>query len=141
MAAHLSTSGAGNAQKPLSAPPSCCYISPMLTRVCFLFLLPLAALAPAALAGDGGQAMATVVDLPAAARAAATRAQRPTRGMTKTRVANLYGPPQQRHPPIGEPPITRWDYPGYSVFFEYDLVLHAVVPGHLPRLYHRGELR
>jgi hypothetical protein len=27
---------------------------------------------------------------------------------------------------VGHPPITRWDYPAYSVFFEHDHVLHTV---------------
>jgi hypothetical protein len=28
---------------------------------------------------------------------------------------------------VGAPPITRWDYPNFSVFFEGDRVIHAVV--------------
>ena len=37
-----------------------------------------------------------------------------------------YGTPRQPHAAVGEPPITRWDYPGFSVYFEHDLVIHAV---------------
>jgi len=33
-----------------------------------------------------------------------------------------------RHPTVGKPPITRWDYPSFSVFFEHDRVIHAVAP-------------
>jgi hypothetical protein len=28
---------------------------------------------------------------------------------------------------VGEPPITRWDYGSYSVYFEYDVVLFSVL--------------
>lgn len=52
---------------------------------------------------------------------------RPTRGMSMDQVKRQYGNPSVTHPWIGEPPITRWDYPDYSVFFEYRHVLTAVV--------------
>ncbi len=35
--------------------------------------------------------------------------------------------PTQSRGPVGEPPITRWDYPRFSVFFEYDTVLDTVI--------------
>jgi len=38
-----------------------------------------------------------------------------------------YGAPTERHSAIGNPPITRWDYPGFSVFFEHQHVVHSVV--------------
>ena len=28
---------------------------------------------------------------------------------------------------VGEPPITRWIYPAFSVYFEHDHVVHAVL--------------
>jgi len=52
--------------------------------------------------------------------------ERPTRGMRMSAVEARFGAPQDRHPAVGEPPITRWDYPGFSVFFERDRVIHAV---------------
>jgi hypothetical protein len=51
----------------------------------------------------------------------------PHNGITMAQVRQQYGNPVTEHPAVGEPPITRWDYDGYSVFFEYDLVLHSVV--------------
>ena len=51
---------------------------------------------------------------------------RPKAGMSMSRVEAAYGAPSQRHSAVGEPPITRWDYPGFSVYFEHDLVIHAV---------------
>lgn len=53
----------------------------------------------------------------------------PERGANMDSVRAEFGEPQQVHPAVGDPPITRWDYDGYSVFFEYDKVLHAVVTG------------
>ncbi|MES9992223.1 MAG: hypothetical protein ABW098_09730 [Candidatus Thiodiazotropha sp.] len=52
---------------------------------------------------------------------------RPKRSMSMDQVAQRYGQPVTAYPSVGEPPITRWDYSNYSVFFEYDLVLQSVV--------------
>jgi hypothetical protein len=56
---------------------------------------------------------------------------RPKPGMSMTAVESTYGAPAQRHAPVGgtiaeQPPITRWDYPSFSVYFENDRVIHAV---------------
>lgn len=52
---------------------------------------------------------------------------RPTRGMTMDQVRQRYGLPATEYPQVGEPPITRWEYGQYSVFFEYQHVLTSVV--------------
>lgn len=52
---------------------------------------------------------------------------RPTRGMTMDQVRGRFGEPVVEHPWVGAPPITRWDYADYSVFFEYKHVLTSVV--------------
>ncbi len=57
---------------------------------------------------------------------------RPSRGMRMTSVERQFGAPQTRHPTVGQPPITRWDYPGFSVFFERDRVIDAVATGDHP---------
>lgn len=51
----------------------------------------------------------------------------PNRGSTMAAVQGRFGEPTQRHATIGNPPITRWDYPQFSVYFEHDRVLHAVL--------------
>lgn len=51
---------------------------------------------------------------------------RPSRGMTQTQVLELYGEPVARNAPVGEPPISSWNYDGFSVFFEHNYVLHTV---------------
>lgn len=53
-------------------------------------------------------------------------AGKPSRGMTQARVEASYGSPQSRQAAVGDPPITRWDYAEFAVFFEYDHVIHSV---------------
>jgi hypothetical protein len=57
----------------------------------------------------------------------ATLPERPARGSTMSQVEARFGTPASRHAAVGNPPITRWDYPQFAVFFEYDKVLHAVI--------------
>ncbi len=52
---------------------------------------------------------------------------RPGRGLSMSEVESRFGAPATRHPAVGAPPITRWDYPGFAVFFEHDRVIHTVV--------------
>jgi hypothetical protein len=51
----------------------------------------------------------------------------PKRGSSKAQVSAAYGAPSTKHAAVGKPPITRWDYPAFSVYFEYDHVIDAVV--------------
>lgn len=60
---------------------------------------------------------------------ASTAASRPSAGMSMDRVESRFGEPALKHAAVGDPPITRWDYPDFSVYFEYQLVIHAV-PNH-----------
>jgi hypothetical protein len=82
----------------------------------------------AALAGTASAAFAEEAAPAAVPAAAATSAtDHPERGMKMDAVEARYGAPATRYPAVGAPPITRWDYPGFVVYFENDLVLHAVV--------------
>ncbi|HEY2275415.1 MAG TPA: hypothetical protein VGH61_07940 [Steroidobacteraceae bacterium] len=61
-----------------------------------------------------------------------SQVDRPKRGVTMDEVAKRFGAPVTRHETVGggsaqRPPITRWDYNGFSVFFEGDRVIHSVV--------------
>jgi len=58
---------------------------------------------------------------------AAALPDHPARGSTMSGVEARYGAPTTKYAAVGDPPITRWDYPQFSVFFEYDKVLHAVI--------------
>jgi hypothetical protein len=53
--------------------------------------------------------------------------ERPRRGTTMTEVEKHFGAPVEKHATVGQPPITRWDYSGFAVFFERDRVIDAVV--------------
>jgi hypothetical protein len=54
---------------------------------------------------------------------------RPSRGMAMSQVEARYGAPATRSEAVGQPPITRWDYPGMIVYFEHGHVVHAVLRG------------
>ena len=74
----------------------------------------------------------TSCKVPAAPRRPATS---PTRGMSMEKVEANFGAPSRRVPAVGggttaQPPITRWEYPGFVVYFENSLVIHTVAtPG------------
>jgi outer membrane protein assembly factor BamE (lipoprotein component of BamABCDE complex) len=53
--------------------------------------------------------------------------ERPKRGITMGQVEKQFGTPVTRHPTVGNPPITRWDYNGFAVVFEHDKVIDSVV--------------
>jgi hypothetical protein len=59
------------------------------------------------------------------------RATMPTRGQTMAMVRARFGAPNEELPPVGgdrprHPPITRWVYPAFTVYFEHDRVIDAV---------------
>ncbi len=51
----------------------------------------------------------------------------PGRGMTMAGVTKRFGPPDKKLAKVGTPPITRWIYKDFIVYFEYQYVIHAVV--------------
>ncbi len=51
---------------------------------------------------------------------------RPGRGMTQKSVRAKYGSPRSARSPVGDPPITRWEYQDFIVYFEHDKVIHTV---------------
>ena len=81
-----------------------------------------------------GSALADELQVPAPKASPATSAT-PASGMSMGSVEAKYGAPTKRVPAVGgasaqQPPITRWEYPGFVVFFENDRVIHTVVnPG------------
>ena len=75
----------------------------------------------------------------------APTASLPAKGEAQASVLRRYGQPDKRHAPVGgssaaQPAITRWDYSGFSVFFENSHVVHAVVPGAPAPLFNTDEL-
>ncbi len=58
---------------------------------------------------------------------APTTIAHPHRSQTMHQVERRFGAPEKRFPAVGHPPMTRWDYRDFSVYFEYNRVVHAVV--------------
>lgn len=56
----------------------------------------------------------------------AAKTEMPARGMTMDRVQSRFGAPLSVSGPVGDPPITRWDYANFVVVFEYRHVIHSV---------------
>ena len=82
----------------------------------------------AALAHSGVARAELIVDDGKVAVAPANVPQ-PARGSLMKTVEKQFGAPATRHPTVGKPPITRWDYPNFSVFFEGDRVIDTVATG------------
>ena len=59
-------------------------------------------------------------------QADATAGVKPNRGMSMETVESRWGSPVTKRNAIGDPPITRWEYPSFVVYFEYRNVIHAV---------------
>ncbi|CAD5108816.1 phosphodiesterase [Zestomonas carbonaria] len=56
----------------------------------------------------------------------------PVRGDSQQAVLERFGLADQEHRPVGQPPITRWDYRDFSVYFESGRVINSVIH-HQPR--------
>lgn len=56
----------------------------------------------------------------------------PRLGESRRAVLERFGLADEEHRPVGQPPITRWDYRDFSVYFEYDHVINSV-RHHRPR--------
>lgn len=52
----------------------------------------------------------------------------PSKGMSMSEVEKRYGDPEKVIPGVGDPPIVRWVYDRFTVYFEDKWVLHSVVP-------------
>jgi hypothetical protein len=59
-------------------------------------------------------------------QARATSSERPASGLTKTEVEARFGAPTRMVAAIGDPPISRWEYPTFTVYFEFERVIHSV---------------
>jgi hypothetical protein len=52
---------------------------------------------------------------------------RPKAGLSMDKVKAQFGEPVKMYPAVGEPPITRWVYDEFTVYFEHQYVIHSVV--------------
>ena len=58
----------------------------------------------------------------------------PVRGLSMAQVERRFGAPLDKMPTVGggaprQPPINRWRYQGFTVYFERDRVIHSVRDG------------
>jgi hypothetical protein len=60
-------------------------------------------------------------------REAAASNPHPARGDVMNKVEARFGPPLHRVGPVGDPPITRWVYESFTVYFEHSHVITTVV--------------
>jgi len=51
----------------------------------------------------------------------------PDNGLTMADVQSKFGEPVKKYAAVGDPPITRWEYQAWSVYFENDVVLFTVL--------------
>jgi hypothetical protein len=80
-------------------------------------------------AGAAGAAFADTTVVNDQVQVRESNIDRPHRGATMADVEKHFGEPVNRHPTVGQPPITRWDYKDFAVVFEHDRVVDAVVTG------------
>ncbi len=52
---------------------------------------------------------------------------RPIKGLTMKQVSEQFGQAEKIAPAIGKPPITRWHYAKFTVYFEHNFVIHSVL--------------
>ena len=81
----------------------------------------------AAAAGLAGLAQADIVAGENGIAVKESDVATPARGMTMEQVATKFGTPVTKVPAVGKPPISRWEYPGFIVYFEAEHVIHSVV--------------
>lgn len=72
-------------------------------------------------------ASADSVVMPAGSQGSHHATSTPNRGMIESQVLERYGQPSASSNSVGHPPITIWQYPNFSVYFEFNKVIHTVV--------------
>ncbi|MBR9911487.1 MAG: hypothetical protein GYB33_14150 [Gammaproteobacteria bacterium] len=76
---------------------------------------------------DSAPGLAETIKIPVGQQSSTTYIERPTLGMDMSSVERKFGPPLEQLPARGEPPISRWVYDRFVVYFEGDIVIHTVV--------------
>ncbi len=72
-------------------------------------------------------AQAEQIVIPVGTQAATSTLDRPTQGMSGHDVIAQFGEPISSSQAVGTPPITHWEYEAFSVYFEFDRVIHTVL--------------
>jgi hypothetical protein len=74
-----------------------------------------------------GELAAETVAVPVGQQGQAMHVEVPKMGLSKSQVTARFGEPSEVRGPVGTPPITRWVYAQFTVYFEGDHVIHSVV--------------
>ena len=88
--------------------------------------LILSALCSGLLFASALPASADTLLLDAVDQSRASETAQPARGMTMQEVEARFGAPVQRRAAVGQPPITRWEYADFVVYFESRYVIRSV---------------
>ena len=76
---------------------------------------------------------AEVIQIPVGQQAPELRdLPRPSRGMSQDAVLARFGEPLSLTRPVGQPPISKWHYADFTVYFESAVVIHSVLT-HKPK--------
>lgn len=70
---------------------------------------------------------ADTVAIPLGQQGQAWNIEAPRHGLTKSQVEARFGAPMSQSGPVGDPPIYKWTYEQFSVYFESDHVIHSVI--------------
>jgi len=79
----------------------------------------------ATLAASSGHA--ETIKIPLGQQSSGQQIDRPTLGMHQNVVEKQFGEPTSWQEPKGTPPISRWEYEHFVVYFESSYVIHSVV--------------
>lgn len=71
--------------------------------------------------------LAETIVIPVGQQTSGPSVSTPPKGMSMRSVEINFGEPAQRFPATGQPPISRWEYEQFVVYFEGDKVIHSVV--------------
>lgn len=78
--------------------------------------------------GFSNISIAESVAIPAGQQGASKQnIERPARGSSKEQVSSRFGAPSDRVSAVGEPPISRWVYTDFTVYFDGEYVIHSVI--------------
>lgn len=81
----------------------------------------------------GPAVIAETIKIPVGQQTIVSKTARPTLGMSQETVEKQFGSPIEVVAAKGQPPISRWIYEDFVVYFEYNTVLHSVVK-HQPQI-------
>lgn len=134
----VSPSAATTSAVSVSTAPSAASATPAATTTAATNATPAPVAATAATAASAAPAASTVTasaaapaaepaPAPAMSSVPSSEISLPQRGMNMENVEHIFGTPLEKKDAVGKPPITAWVYTDYVVYFEYNLVLHAVM--------------